>query len=55
MEETKRDAAVIDRRRCTLGTSIATSLMALGFTTVMAHCRSCRVTVTFPLSCWSDG
>lgn len=39
----------------TLGTSMATSLMALGFTTDMAHWRSCRVTVTVPISCWSDG
>lgn len=29
--------------------------MALGFTTDMAHWRSCRVTVTVPISCWSDG
>lgn len=42
------------RMYCTLGTSIATSLMALGFTAVMAHWRSCRVTVTVPISCWSD-
>lgn len=34
---------------------MATSLIALGFTTDMAHCRSCRDTVTSPFSCWSDG
>lgn len=55
MSEMETEVAVIKRGYCTLGTSIATSLIALGFTTDMAHWRSCRVTVTVPVSCWSGG